>query len=440
MRVTDGMSYRLMQTEISQINDRLLKFNQQAATGKKFESAADNPAAVRQILDYRVQITANERFGDNAQRVCDRLANTESQLSNVCDILQEARVEAVRAENGGLQSGDREQIATVIQGLREELLTVANTTVGGQYIFAGYQNSSQPFSADAAGEIQYSGDSQVQEIGISPGELISQSLPGDKVFLGREDTDGDGLVEQDGTNIFQTLANLERSIRGHAGQVYNQTAGEYTQDTPTADLLGYVGADPPTLEHDGQPIDLSPVKDTNGDLVSIGDLSTAQRAACLRPDSADPDALTDTVLGKTVYMHADGSLAEFNTDGQPVLVDADGDMVQDDNGDEVVLLDGGSALKLQGIDGISAQLADLDQALDHVRTQRSYVGVTMQRVEGAVEDREQAVTDLKGYLSSLQDVDLAEVSTNIVQQETALRAAMSVTSRLSQISILDYLG
>ena len=52
--------------------------------------------------------------------------------------------------------------------------------------------------------------------------------------------------------------------------------------------------------------------------------------------------------------------------------------------------------------------------------------------------QEKISVDLQQTLSRYQDADAIETFNEIVKQETAFQAALSVTSRISQISILDY--
>jgi flagellar hook-associated protein 3 FlgL len=53
--------------------------------------------------------------------------------------------------------------------------------------------------------------------------------------------------------------------------------------------------------------------------------------------------------------------------------------------------------------------------------------------------REDAQIDLKQILSRYQDADILKVYNDIIQKESAFEAALNVTGRVSQISILDYL-
>ncbi len=60
----------------------------------------------------------------------------ESVLSQVTTAIQNAQEKIVYASNGTLSDDDRASLATDIQGLRDQLLNLANTTDGnGRYIF-----------------------------------------------------------------------------------------------------------------------------------------------------------------------------------------------------------------------------------------------------------------------------------------------------------------
>jgi len=87
---------------------------------------------------------------------------------------------------------------------------------------------------------------------------------------------------------------------------------------------------------------------------------------------------------------------------------------------------------------LQSQIDNLEIAANQERTQRSSLGARAARVDLAMEHQEAAQVDLEQILSRYQDADLIEVFNDIVQQETAFQAALNVTSRISDISILDY--
>ncbi len=88
--------------------------------------------------------------------------------------------------------------------------------------------------------------------------------------------------------------------------------------------------------------------------------------------------------------------------------------------------------------GLQAQLDNLEIAADQNRRLRSRLGNRANRVDTAILNLQDVQIDLEQILSRYQDADVIETFNDIVQQETAFQAALNVTSRVSQISILDY--
>jgi flagellar hook-associated protein 3 len=88
---------------------------------------------------------------------------------------------------------------------------------------------------------------------------------------------------------------------------------------------------------------------------------------------------------------------------------------------------------------LQAQIDNLEIAANQNRSQRSTLGVRAQRVENATTHQEDAQIDLKQILSRYQDADILEIYNDIIQKESAFEAALSITGKISKISILDYL-
>ncbi len=87
---------------------------------------------------------------------------------------------------------------------------------------------------------------------------------------------------------------------------------------------------------------------------------------------------------------------------------------------------------------IQAQLNNLETAADQNRNLRSNLGSKARRVDAAIMHQQDAAIDLQKILSRYQDADMIQVFNDIIKQETAFKAALSISSRVSDISILDY--
>lgn len=88
--------------------------------------------------------------------------------------------------------------------------------------------------------------------------------------------------------------------------------------------------------------------------------------------------------------------------------------------------------------GIQQNLDILDTAADQNRRLRSQLGNRANRVETAMRNQENVKIDLEQILSRYQDADAIKTFNDIMKQETAFQAALNITARVSDISILDY--
>ena len=87
MRVTHAASFRLMETEINQINKNMAKLQEQAATGKRVNQLSDDPPAIRPILNFRTQIDATSRYEQNMGSAQVGLKAVEGKMDRVQELL-----------------------------------------------------------------------------------------------------------------------------------------------------------------------------------------------------------------------------------------------------------------------------------------------------------------------------------------------------------------
>lgn len=84
-------------------------------------------------------------------------------------------------------------------------------------------------------------------------------------------------------------------------------------------------------------------------------------------------------------------------------------------------------------------LTDLKGATEQVSRQRSQMGNIAARVENAQSHMEGTKIDMQEVLSRYEDVDIVGIITELLQQEQAFEAALNVTAKVSNLSILNYL-
>lgn len=338
MKSTQPTTYRILNSEISRINNQLEDLRTQAATGKKINRPSDEPAAIRPVLSARTQIRATDRFISSMSTALDRLDNQDTYLDQVENLLVSAKETTISAINSARSEADLATLADQIGYIKTELMSVANSQVGGQYIFAGFQEDVAPFTANGD-QVVYNGDLNVKRLETAPGEYVDTNLTGAELFMGLTDVDGDGVAEQTGINMFDLLTDLERAIRGESGQVYSGNtqlptgeigyldadSGDYTPvalDDSGAPMLDMNG-DAVPLTFNGEPISLQPVVGTTGQPLTIAEYN-AQFAPGVTTDYQGAP-LSATALQQPMYLHSDGTTApDFDLNGNPVLPYGDG--------------------------------------------------------------------------------------------------------------------
>jgi flagellar hook-associated protein 3 FlgL len=122
-----------------------------------------------------------------------------------------------------------------------------------------------------------------------------------------------------------------------------------------------------------------------------------------------------------------------------IQTDADGNPVMEDINLLDTLATMEAALRADDAEGVGGMLDELDAGAEQIRLKRSSMGNSANRLETALESLEQSKLDLKETLSGYEDADLVETLALMTQQESALQAALTVTGRVSKLSILDYM-
>ncbi len=185
MRISTAQLFQQRVTAMQNQQTRLAHTELQLSTGKRLVSPADDPAASLrnlQLLDYQTQ---NQQHIENINTAQGRLELEEGALATGVNVLQRLRELAVSAMNATLGPGDLQAIEVEARSLLDGLVATANTrNVNGEYLFAGFQVNSEPFTDSGTGTVVYSGDQGRQQLQIAADRKLAVADNGADVFLG----------------------------------------------------------------------------------------------------------------------------------------------------------------------------------------------------------------------------------------------------------------
>ncbi len=192
----DASAYRTLQNNLAKTSTTLNQLYIKSSTGVEVAKASDNPSAVGSIINGRSDIVQGERYIENCKHVQDNLSSSETYMNSVEGIMTRAKEIAVAGANDSLSSSDRSTLNDEVTQLQKSLLDLANTQVNGKYIFAGFNDQTQPFSGTP---VAYNGTNDHQMIETSAGATTAKNITGEELFMSPK-------------NLFTTLDNLSTAL------------------------------------------------------------------------------------------------------------------------------------------------------------------------------------------------------------------------------------
>ncbi|HEY3347820.1 MAG TPA: flagellar hook-associated protein FlgL [Nitrospirota bacterium] len=199
MRITESGMHRTVLDGLYRRVNELLKTQEQITTGKKINNPSDDPAGAAKISALKTVLSRSDQYTRNISAGSMNMMTADSVLLDAHNLLERAKELAIGQAGGTSTAQTRAMAAEEVGTLTNQLLQVANTSVGGIYIFAGYKNNTAPF--DASGN--YVSDSNKINIEIEPGTFSQINLPGDQIFN-----------PAGGVDVFKALSDLKTAMVG----------------------------------------------------------------------------------------------------------------------------------------------------------------------------------------------------------------------------------
>ncbi|WLI77033.1 flagellar hook-associated protein FlgL [Kosakonia sp. H02] len=179
MRISTQMMYEQNMRGVTNAQSKWLGYGEQMSTGQRVNRPSDDPIAASQAVVISQAQAQNSQYATARTFATQKVSLEESVLQQVTTAITGAQGTIVRASNGSLSDDDRASLASELQGYRDQLLNLANSTDGnGRYIFGGYRTESKPYDANGT----YSGGTQqiTQQVDAARSMVIAHT--GDQVF------------------------------------------------------------------------------------------------------------------------------------------------------------------------------------------------------------------------------------------------------------------
>lgn len=377
--------------------DAIARLQEQVATGNRINRSSDDPSAAYRILGLNSQKKSLENYIDNLTELVSTLELSATIVQNMISEILQVRTIIAQVTAGVYDEDARKRTAEAINDILEQVVSLANTQHGDQYLFGGTNTASAPYVAEYTDGritgVTYQGSSEDRNVTVAPGVESSAFFIGENIF--RSD-DRSSPIFSGGTGA--KAGTGTSSVHGYVWlEITEPVAGTYRlsiDDDPTS----YVDvAVPPgdantmvTHAETGEVlyVDTTGINSTGVELVSIpGTHDIFNTLITIRDILENERGLPDA------------QLQELRNDSIGVLEEINNLLIQDSVaiGSRVGFLD------------------NLKESLNNIKY------------------------DTEDEVTRLQEADIAQIAIDLSRRDVLYQMSLSVAGRLMSMSLLDFI-
>ncbi|PSU64744.1 flagellar hook-associated protein FlgL [Photobacterium phosphoreum] len=421
-RVSTASQYQNLTSNLMRKQGELNQTNGQLSSGKRVETAGDDPVSSVTIQNYRQQLTQIDQYNSAITLANNRLQTMETAIAGVEDNLGATKQKVLGMINGAMASNDRTAFKDELISLRDGLLELANSRdEAGNYVFAGNQSDTKPFMEATDGSMGYHGDSQSRYAQIDKSVNVKTSLPGDQLFTDVPNSYGDYrpvFKDKSGEDVVPQVEGLTSGSKLH---LLSATTSNFT----TAETIQVSFKESDEVDKDGNKVMQYSLNIGGKDVVTGETYDPKQGIVYKDPAVAD---------SATLNLKFDGISSGDSITLKPAKTINIFDSIQDaiDNAERPTSSPAAEANLQRVID-------DLDSGFVHMNQQRSEVGTIMQQVDRQQEQHLDFELTLNQAQSGLEDLDYSKAIMDMNQQMMALQASQQAFGQTKQLSLFNYI-
>lgn len=216
MRVANKTIYDDIRINLERTTEDMIRANNVVSSGKRINKLSDDPIGLVNVLGLRSSLKNVQQLEKNISMGKSWLQAGESALTQIYNILSDTKALCVQMANATQGPSERANAAVQVDGYLRQIVTLANTQVGGRYIFGGTNTSTAPFEMDESGAtpvVNYNGNDTPFAIRIGKGQDVEVGRDGEQIF-GDDSFDWSDPAAGSG-NIFKGLLDLKSALENN---------------------------------------------------------------------------------------------------------------------------------------------------------------------------------------------------------------------------------
>lgn len=172
-----------IQNALNQSQAQLNTALEVVADGKAVNQPSDNPIASAGLVQNQIQTADIDQYTQNVSGASSQVEAASSALSNVVSLLTKAVADGTQGANGTTSSAGLQSLVQDVQGILTSVVSQANVTFQGSFLFGGTDTTNTPFTPNGGGTgYTYNGNGGQNSVAIGDGQSIQVNIPGDQIF------------------------------------------------------------------------------------------------------------------------------------------------------------------------------------------------------------------------------------------------------------------
>jgi flagellar hook-associated protein 3 FlgL len=404
MRISTSQYFGMNVQTMDDQQSTLAQLYQQLSSGVSLATPSDNPVGAAQAVQLSMHSSTLSQYADNQNTALSHLQAEDSSLTSVNNVLTAITTQLVHAGDGSLNDANRGSIATELQGLRNQLMGLANgTDSSGNYLYGGFQATTAPFSVNASGAVQYNGDNGVQNVQVTSTRNIPVSDTGQAVFLSTSPAGSSSV----------SAGSLANTGTGAIGSVTtNNTTDPTNQDKFT---INFTSATTYTITDNTTNATTAPQPFTSGQPITLGGGGQSVTISGA-PNAGDSFTVAPAARSADVFANLDSVIAALQT---PVS---------------------GTSGPVNLTNALNTALTQFHNSLNNVTTVQTSVGGREGEVQALQSVTQSNNLQTQSNLADLTQTDLTSVISKYTMTQFSLQAAQQGFSMIQKLSLFNYIG
>jgi flagellar hook-associated protein 3 FlgL len=185
--LTSQMTYR-----INNLDSQNQRISYQMSTGKVLENGSDDSVLYGKYLNIESNLRTYEGLNKQIEKVTAQNNVADSTIGEIKNTLDSIKVDLLKSLNSGMTRSDRVAVATNMRGMRDNLFSLINTKIDGEYMFSGSDTTITSFEKDTNfktnGQIDFKGNGHLRNVAVEPNVYRDRGVTAYDVLMHNTDT------------------------------------------------------------------------------------------------------------------------------------------------------------------------------------------------------------------------------------------------------------